>query len=72
MGLPYFSFITNTKFIFFKLGFGFVYFFVDHTLYPSVRTDQISSTALNDEGAAKSGHWPQSLCLKYTLSLHLT
>ena len=72
MGLPYFSFITNTKFIFLKLGFGFVYFFVHHILFPSVRTDQISSTALNDEGAAISGHGPQSLCLKYTLFLRLT
>ena len=69
--LPYFSFITNTN-SFFLLGFVFVYFFVDHALCPSVRTDQISPTALNDEGAAISGHWPQSLCLKYTLSLHLT
>ena len=47
-------------------------FFVHHILCPSVRTDQISSTVLNDEGAAISGHWPQSLCLKYTLCLHLT
>ena len=39
MGLPYFSFIINKNSIF-LLGFVFVYFFGDHTLCPSVRTDK--------------------------------
>ena len=54
-GFTLFFIYYKYKLNFFLLGFVFVYFFGDHTLCPSMRTDQISSTALNDAGTVISG-----------------